>query len=512
MCSCVDLLPGEVDCQADALGFCQAWGVQVDQFTVAYACEAGTDVFADLSWLVVTVTWHTSEPATSHLEVALNAFTGQEGSIWVDEEPTEAHAFEFSLTHFSLPAIPRVGDVLLVRVRAETPDGAEGLSDPFEVPVDQALQDCLYPFDPLCSDGGPVLCRAVPPPCAEDKVTASIDDCRRCVYAATCTCDDGQPAVCPAAPPTCDAGQVLAVQGGCFVCAEPQSCEPVAPVGPTTLTLDPASLQFGSLPIGSYRPMISGYDQVARTCVSLIWMYDNPGSGGFCDTFPDSMAYAVLTPDTDGPCGQWEYGGDWVITDLVGCADWSEFGAGHLDVADFTATLSAYEAGVVAPSVTVTVDNRAASTPPPVTLGLRYSTDIPEDVWLQSGDVYGLPGWLRVYRDGVPLVLFDRCDLPVCGEGGGVCGIAFQTVTNLTNTSYGGDAFLTWDGLVRVEDPVDLCWKHEIAPPGEYEFEACFGWTTEETDAGTVVKNPYCVKQPFNLPADAWIVVAAMGG
>lgn len=282
--------------------------------------------------------------------------------------------------------------------------------------------------------------------------------------------------------------------------------------GPGALTLDPASLQFGSLPIGSYRPMISGYDPVARTCVSLIWMYDNPWSGGFCDAFPESMPYAVVTPDTDGPCGQWEYGGDWVITDLQGCADWAEFGAGHLDLADFTATLSASEAGQGAPTFTVTVDNRAEYAPPPVTLGLRYSTDIPEDVWIQSGDAYGLPGWLRVTRDGVPLVLFDRCDVPVCGEGSGVCGVAFQTVTNLTNTSYGGDAFLTWDGLHRVEDPVDLCWKREVAPPGDYELEACFGWTTEETDAGTVVKNPSCVKQPFSLPADAWIVMAAMGG
>lgn len=512
VCPCVDLMSGDVDCLADSMGFCQGWGLVVDQVAAESHCEAGSGTFADLSWLAVTLTWHTSAPATSHLEIALNAFTGQEGITGVGEQPTEEHTFELLLTHFTFPAIPRAGDVILVRVRAETPGGAEGLSATYSLPVDQSMQDCLYPFDATCSDGGPVLCRAVPPPCDDDKVTASIDGCQRCVFPATCTCDDGQPAVCASVPPSCGAGEVLAVQEGCFVCAAAQSCRPVQPVVPTALTLDPASLLFGSLPIGSYRPMISGYDPVARTCVSLIWYYDSPWSGGFCDAFPDFMAYAIITPDTDGPCGQWEYGGDWTITTLDGCADWAEFGAGHLDLADFTATLTAYETGLDAPTFSVTVDNRSETTPPLLTLGLSYSTDIPEDVWIQSGDAYGLPDWVHVSRDGQRLVLFDRCDLPVCGEGGGVCGQAFQTVTNLTNTSYGGDAYLTWDGLMRVEDPENGCWKREVAPPGEYEVEACFAWAAEETDVGTVVKDPFCVKQTFSLPADAWIVVASMGG
>jgi hypothetical protein len=117
-----------------------------------------------------------------------------------------------------------------------------------------------------------------------------------------------------------------------------------------------------------------------------------------------------------------------------------------------------------------------------------------------------------VSRDGQRLVLFDRCDLPVCGEGSGVCGMAFQKVHNLTGTSYNGQAFLTWDGRMRVEDPVNHCWKREPAPPGDYEVEACFGWAAEDTGAGLVVENPFCIQKTVTLPADAWIVVASMGG
>jgi len=281
---------------------------------------------------------------------------------------------------------------------------------------------------------------------------------------------------------------------------------------PAHLTLDPASLVFGSLPIGSYRPMISGHDPAARTCVSLIWYYDSPWDGGFCDTFPNFMAYAIVTPDTDGPCGQWEYGGDVGITALSGCADWSEFGAGHANLADFTATLTPGDTSALEGPLTVTVDNRSTATPPPVTLGIRYSTDIPEDVWIQSGDAYGLPDWFHVRRDGQQVVLFDRCDLPVCGEGSGVCGMAFQQVHNLTHTSYGGEAYLTWDGRLRVEDPVNHCWLREPAPAGDYEIEACFAWATEDTGAGMVVTNPMCLQKTVTLPADLWLVVASMGG
>ncbi len=281
---------------------------------------------------------------------------------------------------------------------------------------------------------------------------------------------------------------------------------------PDHLALDPATLQFHSLPIDSYRPMISGYDPVARTCVSLIWFYDSPWDGGFCDQFPAFMAYAVVTPDTDGPCGQWEYGGDVAITDVAGCADWAEFGPGHLDLADLTATLTPGEGSTLQGPLTVTVDNRATAVPPPVTLGLRYATDIPEDVWIQSGDAYGLPDWFHVLRDGQQVVLFDRCDLPVCGTGGGVCGMAFQQVYNVTHTSYSGQAFLTWDGLLRVEDPVNHCWLREPAPAGEYTIEACFGWATEDTGAGLVVTNPMCLQKTVTLPADLWLVVASMGG
>jgi hypothetical protein len=432
----------------------------------------------------------------------------------VDEQPTQEHAIEITLSHFMFSSVPRVGDALLFRVDAAGADGSKGQATA-QLPVDQPTQDCLYPYDHACSDGGEVMCRVPPPLCQPGKVLAATDGCYRCVFPQTCSCDDGTETICPSAPPQCAPDEILAYVDQCFACVNPVTCERPEVQPGTTYNLDPATLIFGSLPIGSYRPMISGYDQAWRTCVSLIWYFDSPWSGGFCDQYPDFMPYAIITPDVEPPCGQWEYGGGWGITALDGCADWAEFGAGHENLADFTATLTPAEAPASPAPVTVRVDNRALSTPPLVTLGLRYSTDIPEDVWVQSGNDYGLPDWFRVYRDGLPVLLFDRCDLPVCGQGGGVCGAALPTVWNLTHGSYGGQAFLTWDGLLRVEDPGNDCWKLEPAPAGEYEIEACFGWQVESegTDAihGTV-KNPYCIRQNASLPAQEWIVTASMGG
>jgi hypothetical protein len=141
-------------------------------------------------------------------------------------------------------------------------------------------------------------------------------------------------------------------------------------------------------------------------------------------------------------------------------------------------------------------------------LGLQYQTDVPEDVFVQTGDDYGLPTWATVRKDGAPLLLFDQCDLPICGEGGGACGIAEPKATNITYGDYQGAIYELWDGLVRVEEPGQGCRIRVPAEPGEYEATFCFGWSAE----GGTVQSPTCVDVPFTYPEGSVIHHADYGG
>jgi|GEM_PF-5235114 len=175
----------------------------------------------------VSLAWTTSIAATSSVEVALNDFTAS-FQVPVTEEPTTDHALPLEFTAFHFGQVPKVGDVILVRVHAEAPAGQLGASEPISVAVSAAVRACLYPYDSECSDNAQVLCRVMPPVCAAPLVLAAFEGCYHCVFAATCTCDDGDPAECPAAPPECGEGLVMAVQAGCFACVDPVTCAPPA--------------------------------------------------------------------------------------------------------------------------------------------------------------------------------------------------------------------------------------------------------------------------------------------
>ena len=68
---------------------------------------------------------------------------------------------------------------------------------------------------------------------------------------------------------------------------------------------------------------------------------------------------------------------------------------------------------------------------------------------------------------GTPLVIFDRCDLPVCGLSGGVCGQAAPRVRKIGSGawSYLG-AFVSWDGRVRTPSAGGDCWQLVPAAAG----------------------------------------------
>lgn len=228
-CGCIDLCPMCGACAADQIGLCRSWDIDVDVTASAGHCEPGESHPA-FSTYILPLTWHTSLPAKTQIEQAVNAFTGHEGYMPLDEGYVLEHAWDLRLGSYYFAAAPKVGDVILVRVRASGEAGGKGLSDPVEIPVDAAMADCMFPYDRACSDGTPIICRALPPPCDADKVMAAFQGCQHCVYAATCNCNDGTPQTCPVdETPTCEDGQVMAVQAGCWTCVNPTTCNANSP-------------------------------------------------------------------------------------------------------------------------------------------------------------------------------------------------------------------------------------------------------------------------------------------
>lgn len=278
---------------------------------------------------------------------------------------------------------------------------------------------------------------------------------------------------------------------------------PDVPPLPAELVLDPDTLTFFDLPIGSIRFAVSGHDPEARVCVTLVWDFSNTGRepGPFCDDFGPGFPYAIVIQDTDGPCGAWEYAGTHPVQNAEGCLDMAGFSGTHgVDYANVVATIGPAES-----PTRVVVDNRGYFDVPPVFLGLSFYGDLPRDAWVQTGDDYGLPTWVQIRDAEGPILMFDRCDLPVCGEGGGVCGIAMHRAVNVTGGGTSGRIWLAWDGYGRVPDTTTgNCWQRVPIPAGEYTARFCWGNAVEEDSPGPGpdVIDPHCSDVPFQLPAD----------
>lgn len=226
LCGCIALCSACGACQPDQMGTCASYDVDVELSVVQSGCDLG-DSGAAFHRFFVELSWTTSEAATSQIEFAMNAFGAFVHSSTIDETPATVHSAVVYFSHMHFGHAPKAGEKLLLRARATTEAGGEGLSDPVEVTLDEAAAACLYPYDATCSDGGMVTCRPIPGPCDADKVLAARDGCLQCVYPATCTCDDGSAAECTIEPPDCGAYNALAVQDGCWRCVEPMTCKPL---------------------------------------------------------------------------------------------------------------------------------------------------------------------------------------------------------------------------------------------------------------------------------------------
>jgi hypothetical protein len=285
-----------------------------------------------------------------------------------------------------------------------------------------------------------------------------------------------------------------------------------AAVSADRLVLDPSSLVFYGLPIDSIRYAVTGYDASQRTCVTVVWQFENATRlGASCDVFTTRAPayfnpYVVLKTDTDGPCtdADWDYAGNVDTTSSIGCFDYAAHGGVGVDVVDVAIGVQG-----TAFTGTVVANNRPEGM---VTFGFEYMTDVPENTYVQTGGDLGLPEWLHVTKDGARVDLFDHCDVPRCGGGGGVCGMAFSQAANITGSTESGSIYQTWDGQVWSIDEENQCLTSSPATPGTYQVEVCYGWSTVDSGSGPVVQNPICTTQDFTYPTDRVTVTVDNGG
>src|SRR5688572_23040893 len=230
------------------------------------------------------------------------------------------------------------------------------------------------PLCDLCGDQYPALCIGTQWVCGDPLGCCNVDsECRT----ANTFCDNdfarrtGACTECPPPPPLpCpETARQHQYGNGCgyVFCDEPPL---------DWLDIDPSTLTFFSLPIGSIRYAVSGHDPDARICATVVWTINSIDEAvARCGA---SEPYVYLVPDTDGPCGQWDYGGNVVTDSAEGCYDFAEFsafgsgGEPHQDLVDMalTVTSTIFTGGI-------RMKNRTASQPWPVSFTFAYSTDTP---------------------------------------------------------------------------------------------------------------------------------------
>ncbi len=279
-----------------------------------------------------------------------------------------------------------------------------------------------------------------------------------------------------------------------------------------TLHLDPSTLVFFGLPINSLRLGVSGYDPAAQACASLIWDFSNTGHvpGAHCGDFQDGFPYVIVKPNQSKPCPElWDYGTNLSVTNAAGCVDFAAAGSPvSFDLVDATVD-------VTGPGFqgTVIADNRHALQPRPVSLGIRFTSDIPEAALVQSADAQGLPGWVSIrLKDGPAVTAFTPCQGATCGGPTGCETWPKNQVFNFTQTTYHGEVFATWDGRTRLVDSSSGCYALNPAPAGDYVASFCLGYTSQASGGGEVVASPDCLDVPFTLPTDQVVRTVNNGG
>jgi hypothetical protein len=266
-----------------------------------------------------------------------------------------------------------------------------------------------------------------------------------------------------------------------------------------TLRLDPETLSFFMLPIGSVRFAVGGFSAEHGLCASIIWWDERTR----CGDLGESRVYVVLSEADAPPCEAWDYQPNVETTRAEGCVDVPPLGenglveVGLVDV-ELDVSGELFSGRIIA-------DNRSTFSPARVSLGLTVTSAAPVTLYVPRGDTQGSPGWVQGYRDLQAVNFFDRQSVPNCdgSEPGDAVGSDQVFMDHATT----GAVFTTWDGnlYVEVQDAQTggLCETPEPAPPGEYSVELCFGASVLDDDSGNSVLDVVCVTEPFELPTES---------
>ena len=291
-------------------------------------------------------------------------------------------------------------------------------------------------------------------------------------------------AAAPDAPGTDGGGDHDADTGGADVDSGP------------LLELEPGTLAFFSLPLGSLRYAVSGWDAIAGTCVSLIWDYSNThhAPGAWCDGFGPQFPYVLVRPDLRGDCGDVATASDLVTLSASGCVDFARMTPSGVDLVDV-------EVRVAGPAFTgrIRAVNRDRRYPVPVSIGLKAAAGA-GPVLVQVEDEWGLPGWLTLATADGSFLPFDRCDRKGCGDRAEpVCPDTGPRVRTLDPAAGEAAVWVTWDGRYRVDDETEECRLRVFADPGEYRATFCWG---RSADAEGRVVAPTCETVGFRYPTE----------
>ncbi|MCA9524638.1 MAG: hypothetical protein KC609_26910 [Myxococcales bacterium] len=302
-----------------------------------------------------------------------------------------------------------------------------------------------------------------------------------------------------------DVGSVTPDSGAGDTTADVQTQGDVLRLDPGSIVLVDPGFDF---PLGRIR----GYDSQNRSCVELTItrLYDDTYNGAEClDGFrwqSESKRFRLIVlPNHDAPCDAADFeliSATDNITAITGCYAFAGVldAVGNPDTVAFSAlTLSVSGVRFVG---TIIVDDRVQLQPPPTVFTMRYISDIPEDAYVQLSDDLGFPTWVKVRKKGETTWrrLFTGCDVPVCGQGGAVCGVSATIIRSFTGGTPVGELSLVWDGRFHVYDDGNQCLGSVDAEPGEYEAEFCYSWTVDDPKQPTQLTNPQCETIPFTYP------------